>query len=178
MGRSTDWGQRERHPLYGTWCYHRRKVGGMTLEWSDDFWAFVSAIGERPSSMHRLRKHKADKPLGPGNFFWDETYFDGDQAAYMREYRRRRPDRVKNTRLKKMFGISLDEYEAMLVSQGGVCAICGGVQKAGASLCVDHCHVTERIRGLLCHRCNRAIGFFEDNKDLLTRAVSYLRSQP
>lgn len=175
MGRPTDWGTREKHPLYDTWQYHRRKIGGMVSEWSSDFWTFVSAVGEKPSERHRLRKHKADQPLGPENFFWDETYFDGDQAAYMREYRKRRPDRVRNTKLKKMFGITLDQYEAMVAAQGGVCAICGGTHKDGSALCVDHCHGTDRIRGLLCHRCNRAIGFFEDNADLMARAIAYLR---
>lgn len=177
MARSTDWGQREKHPLYGAWCHHRRKrENGMVLEWSNDFWLFVSGIGERPSDRHRLKKHRADKPIGPDNFFWDETYFDGDRAKYMKEYRKRRPERVRNTVLKRMFGITVDEYEAMLKAQGGVCKICEKPQvKSGVRLCVDHCHGTGRIRGLLCDNCNRAIGLMRDDPDLLARAIAYLR---
>lgn len=79
--------------------------------------------------------------------------------------------------LKSKFGLSDAEYAAMLAEQGGVCAICGGECATGWRLAVDHCHQTGQIRGLLCGRCNRAIGQMEDDPELLGAAANYLRSR-
>jgi hypothetical protein len=67
-------------------------------------------------------------------------------------------------------------YEQILSDQHGVCAICGLRCTSRRRLAVDHDHKTGAIRGLLCHRCNRAIGFFRDDVQLLRRSVSYLQS--
>lgn len=89
----------------------------------------------------------------------------------------------RNCRLKAMFGISLDDYEAMLASQGGVCAICKRAEttvRRGVvvSLAVDHCHETGKVRGLLCQACNVMIGHGRNDPDCLRAAIAYLeRSQ-
>lgn len=81
--------------------------------------------------------------------------------------------------LKEHYGLTLEQYEAKLSEQGGVCAICGkpplGGSTSTASLHVDHDHVTGEIRALLCHKCNPAIGQFSDDPALLERAAAYLR---
>ena len=74
--------------------------------------------------------------------------------------------------LKRQHGLSLQQYNSMLSKQGGVCAICGKSDKT--MLAVDHDHSTNRIRGLLCTRCNPGLGFFGDSKDNLVSAVRYL----
>lgn len=56
--------------------------------------------------------------------------------------------------LKKKYGITLEEYDAMLEAQGGVCALCGSPPPEGKVLAVDHCHNSQRVRGLLCSHCN------------------------
>jgi hypothetical protein len=108
--RPQDWGQREKHELYGLWGWHKdRNRYGMVSEWAADFWEFVLGVGKRPSAKHRLRRHKITQPLGPTNFFWDTKYAPGSnktntlaqRAEYMREYRKRRPRNVRNTELKK-----------------------------------------------------------------------------
>lgn len=76
--------------------------------------------------------------------------------------------------LQKHYGVTVEEYETRLAAQGGVCAICGNGQGRGHRLAVDHCHDSARIRGLLCHSCNRAIGLLGDNVDLLRKAIDYL----
>src|SRR6185437_4110882 len=87
-------------------------------------------------------------------------------------------------RLKSVYGITPEQYYEMLDRQGGVCAICGQPEKiAGRRLAIDHDHSCcpgksnscgKFIRGLLCSRCNTAIGLFEDDTDLMTSALSYV----
>ncbi len=80
----------------------------------------------------------------------------------------------KNAYLKRKYGISLDEYEELLRTQQGVCAICRA--KENRSLAVDHDHKTGRVRGLLCTNCNQGLGKFRDDVDLLYASVLYLES--
>ena len=83
-----------------------------------------------------------------------------------------------NTRLKGQFGITVDEYEAMLEQQGNACAICGAGIGCGLGyrLRVDHCHDTGKVRGLLCSECNLGLGKFRDNPEFLRKAADYLES--
>ena len=67
-----------------------------------------------------------------------------------------------------------DDYEAMLVRQGGVCAICKG-KPTGERLAIDHVHGTKRVRGLLCGSCNRGLGLFKDDPVRLAVAIEYLK---
>lgn len=80
----------------------------------------------------------------------------------------------KKSQLKHRYGVSIEQYDEMLVRQSGVCAICEEACDTGRSLAVDHCHETGRVRGLLCNRCNRALGGFQDNPELLMAARQYL----
>lgn len=70
------------------------------------------------------------------------------------------------------YGITLEEYTQRLDEQGGVCAICGGTVTAKGG--VDHCHASGKIRGILCHHCNVAIGNLKDDISLLKKAIIYL----
>ena len=85
--------------------------------------------------------------------------------------------------LRKSYGITPGDYDAMLVEQGCVCAICGGhpgsqprtdTRRSAGVLRVDHDHDSGAVRGLLCDTCNRAIGFFRDDPNLLIAAAAYL----
>jgi len=102
-------------------------------------------------------------------------------AEYMRNYRKARPDVMRKIDLKKNFGITPEDYENMLTSQNGVCAICKQPEtkldyrsKKLLPLSVDHCHSTNKIRGLLCADCNRAIGMLHDDVTILESAIKYL----
>lgn len=64
-------------------------------------------------------------------------------------------------------------YNEMWLKQGGKCAICG---KSEPVLCVDHCHKTQYVRGLLCSNCNSGIGFLKDSPELVLKALKYLVS--
>lgn len=88
-------------------------------------------------------------------------------------------------RIFETYGITADEYAALLAAQGGVCAICKG--KRSYNLDVDHCHKLERagtpvrecVRGLLCRQCNRRIlRSARDDVTVLLNAVAYLQQPP
>ena len=83
-------------------------------------------------------------------------------------------DRRKNAKLLKNYGITLAEYQEMLDSQGGVCAICQEPDKRGTKLAVDHDHLTLKNRGLLCRQCNLAVGNLRDSPDIAKAATQYL----
>ena len=75
----------------------------------------------------------------------------------------------------RQYGLTIDEYFAMLKKQSGGCAICGVPESgAGRRLSVDHCHETGTVRGLLCSTCNFIIGSAKDDADLMRRAADYM----
>jgi hypothetical protein len=82
------------------------------------------------------------------------------------------------SQLKQNYGITKEEYENRMKSQGGKCAICSAEtpqQKNIKRFSVDHCHKTKQVRGLLCSPCNRGLGCFYDNISNLEKAIEYLR---
>lgn len=104
--------------------------------------------------------------------------------AYSRKFRdslskEERARRYRDAQLRTLYGISLDEYEEMLLSQRGLCKICELPErhmKRGkvCALSVDHDHKTGVVRGLLCNNCNRALGLFGENASVLESARRYL----
>lgn len=80
--------------------------------------------------------------------------------------------RLRKYRYSKEYNITLEQYNNMLLAQNGVCAICG--QKGERMLCVDHDHTTGKVRGLLCDLCNRGLGFFKENTNIIIKALVYL----
>lgn len=101
-------------------------------------------------------------------------------SARSREWRYRNLDKVrqkaKRVRLRLDFGLSIEQYEMMLDAQNGVCAICKQPETSRGFqfLSVDHSHRTGEIRGLLCNKCNLALGLMQDDPKLLRAAALYL----
>lgn len=87
---------------------------------------------------------------------------------------------VKKSEFKCKYGMTLKQYDIMLETQNGVCAICGHsettINRFGGvdRLCVDHNHITGRLRGLLCHNCNLVIGNAKESINTLSMAIKYL----
>ncbi|MCA1569298.1 MAG: endonuclease VII domain-containing protein [Chloroflexi bacterium] len=105
------------------------------------------------------------------------------RAAAKRAQRKRsreRPDELEDQRLRRQFGISLEDYDERYRQQMGRCAVCSTERpvRGRGRLRVDHDHVTGAVRGLLCHRCNIGIGQFQESAVLLKRAVQYLEGGP
>lgn len=100
-----------------------------------------------------------------------------------REWYRANPNASRAAHLKRKYGITQADYDALLAAQGDGCAIChNDIQRAGAArsgqpsrwFCVDHDHTTGKVRGLLCRRCNALAGWAEDTPELFKAVREYL----
>lgn len=79
--------------------------------------------------------------------------------------------------LRRRYGISVEQYDAAVEAQNGVCAICYQPCRTTQRLCVDHDHQTGTVRGLLCRRCNAGLGYLEDAA-WMAAAASFLATPP
>lgn len=87
----------------------------------------------------------------------------------------KKKSRQPRSRLKERYGITEEEYYQMALEQGYRCKICNKEQVT-RRFCVDHCHKTGRVRGLLCSSCNKMLGLAKDNQEILHQAIFYLAS--
>lgn len=87
-------------------------------------------------------------------------------------------ERARARKLAEKYGLTLDDYQGMLVEQCFRCRICGRPHDPkGKQLVVDHCHATGVVRGLLCALCNSAIGYFEEDPTRMASAIAYLEGR-
>jgi hypothetical protein len=100
--------------------------------------------------------------------------FRASHAAYAKSDAGKTSNRRRQ--LTKLYGITLEQYDALHEAQQGKCKICQNECGSGRRLAVDHCHETGRVRGLLCVLCNTGIGKFRDNPALLAAAIEYLKN--
>lgn len=114
---------------------------------------------------------------------WAQDHPD-KMHTYAVQWRERNPNppKARQLYLERTYGISLDDYTRMFEEQGGVCKLCKSTEYKKHSLTVtvqalsvDHCHATGKVRGLLCHNCNTALGKFKDNIEVLHAAITYLK---
>lgn len=109
---------------------------------------------------------------------WSANKYKKDKEAILKrnkEWKTKNPDWMPNKLLKQRYGITLEEYRTMAANQGHRCKICNTHQDdLKVKLHVDHCHTSNKIRGLLCENCNRGLGMFKDSIDLLDKAKEYL----
>lgn len=114
-----------------------------------------------------------------------ESMTSAERAKYNQQQREARaadPERFRRYDLKRRlrkFGVTLEQYGALMGIQGGVCAICQGPPNGKDDVFhADHDHETGILRGLLCHSCNTSLGHFRDDVRVLQRAIDYLREPP
>jgi len=97
------------------------------------------------------------------------------RTHYTRDWQQRNTLKCRSFRLKFKFGLTLEDYQDLLIGQHGKCAICGTTDTSPLpNFCVDHDHLTGKIRGLLCFKCNLMLGLIRDNIEILDSAVEYL----
>lgn len=169
--------QRAQHPLMAIWKLLRSRYPSQYPEEWDDFNVFLALVGERPKEGYQLRRKDAKKPWAGDNFHWlHPLHPDKKRLTTQAEY-----GRAWN--LKRKYGVSTEEYAALMVAQDGKCAICRRNEVARDArtgrlreLAVDHCHKSGKKRGLLCSQCNKGVGHFDDDIDRLRAAIAYLET--
>ena len=124
--------------------------------------------------MKTCSKCKEDKHLN--HFYKDSTSKSGYRTSCKDCHYT--PEQVR-TKILKEYGLTTEDYSAMLKAQNNLCAICGNPETATyrgktKALCVDHCHKTGEVRGLLCRECNLGVGYFQDAPNVLRHAIKYL----
>jgi hypothetical protein len=108
---------------------------------------------------------------------WQQA--NSDRVNEYHRVRRAKPEVKRADRanhLMRKYGITIEQYDELLAQQGGGCAICGREPRPDISLHLDHDHETGQLRGILCFRCNNALGDLDDDVSLLREAVRYLES--
>jgi hypothetical protein len=94
-----------------------------------------------------------------------------------RQYHANHIEEIKNSRKQHLYNITQEQYNELFYKQNGNCAICGKNQsELKKVLSVDHNHITGKVRGLLCSKCNFGIGNLNDDINMLTQAIIYLKN--
>lgn len=128
-------------------------------------------------AMREAQKRYNESPKGKAN---RQRYNKSPKGReYQRQYyaTQRGQDLRRSRKLKFNYGITLAERDAMLAAQGGACAVCRDPSPGPRGWCVDHCHETEAVRGIVCNSCNLMLGYSRDNPDTLLAAVEYLKNE-
>ncbi len=126
--------------------------------------AMQQRIAANPEKERARRKAAKEKILAANpNHFRD----------YQVRWREKHPEYWRVRHYKEKYGLTMEDFQAMVVAQKGQCGICEKLLPQSPQL--DHCHETGKVRGLLCMMCNRGLGSFKDNEASLIRAAEYLR---
>lgn len=125
--------------------------------------------GRRPVCKFCIRKQQKKR-------YDDNAEF---ARARQRKWHTDNPRASRGSKLKSTYGITIEQYDAMFISQGGICLICGcpeTVKRNGKikNLSIDHNHVTGKIRGLLCQKCNQALGLLGENPVTINSLLKYI----
>lgn len=109
----------------------------------------------------------------------DKAYREVNKEKLLQQsresYHRKTDHQKRDGALKKKYGITHQDYLDMLKAQESKCAVCDLPEKENINgrLCVDHNHETGKVRGLLCNSCNRALGFLQDDAQVLYNLYKY-----
>lgn len=98
----------------------------------------------------------------------------------VKRWRKENPEKTKkqwHRAALKLYGISQEQYAGFLRKQNRRCAICRTKENNGKDWCIDHCHRSKKVRGLLCHKCNLMLGLAKDKPRLLKSAIQYLENR-
>jgi len=128
----------------------------------------------KPCWTARQRRYDANKP--PAQL---RAMRNASRAKRRAEWTDERKERERRRRygdwLARAYGITIDTFDSMYEAQSGACKICGTLRPRGkGGFHVDHCHRSNRIRGLLCAPCNMLLGLANDDKTVLARAIEHL----
>jgi len=140
---------------------------------------FGSKTCRRCGTLKPFREFYENKNTSDGR----GSYCKSCMAQWQRDYKGSldpdaRRARVRRSNLQAKYGITVDDYAALLQIQGQKCAICSRRWTATVEFHIDHDHVSGAIRGILCGTCNRALGMFGDSIAAIERVLAYLKDPP
>lgn len=96
--------------------------------------------------------------------------------AYRERHKERDRQKSRLNHVRKLYGLTAEEYETLRAAQENRCAICKKEPHNRRRLHVDHCHTTGKVRALLCHYCNVGIGALREDPEIFRQAIMYLES--
>ena len=162
---------------------HKKEVKQRQKQWYDDNKDNVKQYQKDNKDKINKRRKQYQKDNKEELKTKRKKYIDANIdkiRKYAKDYRavtkeeRKKYDMI--SRNKKRYGITPEQYTELFNKQEGKCAICGKHQtEFKKALCVDHNHITGKIRGLLCYKCNTGIGNLNDNIILLQNAINYIK---
>lgn len=127
-----------------------------TAEYRKEYYKVYNASPERVAQRLKYKQSERGKAV--------------NKASRQRNWSKHKT--LREQQLMARYGITVEDYERILKAQDSKCAICRNQPET--RLHVDHCHETNRVRGLLCGTCNRGLGMFKDMHFYLDRAADYL----
>ena len=92
-----------------------------------------------------------------------------EHPNYSKEWAERNKSKIRLSQIKYNYNLTEEEYEALPKA----CEVCGSTK----NLCIDHSHITGKVRGVLCSRCNSALGLLGDSKEVILKLASYIEKQ-
>ena len=132
----------------------------------------------KDKEKRRAVKRESDRRHREKRRSYSRKYYEENkesEAIKSKAWRDKNKEYRQNKRLEYLYGINIEQYNDLFDAQNGRCAICGIHQsELDKKLYVDHDHNTGVVRGLLCQKCNSALGMFCDSLDLLQSAFEYL----
>lgn len=129
-----------------------------------------------PKGIATDKKHDLKHRHTPERKEYLKKYDQSPKRKEIRAMYNKRPETQESKYIKSLqrfYKMTHEEFNALKEKQQNKCAICGVEPKQ--RLCVDHCHSTGRVRGLLCRKCNLGIGYLQDSVDFLSNAINYLK---
>ena len=149
---------------------------------------------EKISAYHKeYRKKNPEKLAAKSKAYQQTEAYIKNRRIYIKQYREKNKEKIvaqvsahyyKNKKHKmavyrqRLYGITPEDYDTMLKEQNHKCKICSVdflYDKHNTKPFIDHCHTTNKVRGLLCLNCNAGLGYFKDNTETLTKALNYLQ---
>lgn len=124
------------------------------------------------------QKHKEELKESKKKWYQDHKEEQKEnKKKYYQDHKEERKEYDKRRHYKKMYNLTLEEIDQILIKQNHKCALCG-MSLLETKRCTDHSHKTNKVRGILCDRCNKGLGFFQyfyDNPEFFKKTIKYIK---
>lgn len=153
-------------------AYHREGRRKFTPEQKERHAAYMKnykKVNKDRDAAH-IKQYKKEYRLK------NKVIIDADRAKRAKEHPHREVRYRFATRLRRDYGLTVEQWEEKLESQGGLCSLCSKPHgdRQHTKLCIDHCHITGKVRELICRSCNMVLGGAKDSPELLRKMADYL----